>query len=168
LRHYVTDWSRDGRFLLYHTENAPKTGYAVWILPLERNRKPVLLLGDIFNEWAGVFSPDGRWIAYASTENKPVAPISLSARSKVRNCQRAWAGGPTGEILATRLCQRDKCFERIVVARDPLAGAALDISDGSKTIHFGLEDPVRMLEWPVEAGQRHRSDVGERAHATLF
>jgi hypothetical protein len=25
-QHFVTSWSRDGRFLLYHTENAPKTG----------------------------------------------------------------------------------------------------------------------------------------------
>ena len=68
LRHYATDWSRDGRFLLYHTENAPRTGYDEWVLPLQGNRKPVLLLGDTFNEWAGVFSPDMRWIAYASTE----------------------------------------------------------------------------------------------------
>jgi Tol biopolymer transport system component len=25
LRHFLTSWSRDGRFLLYHTENAPRT-----------------------------------------------------------------------------------------------------------------------------------------------
>jgi serine/threonine protein kinase len=31
LRHFPTSWSRDGRFLLYHTENAPRTGYAVGI-----------------------------------------------------------------------------------------------------------------------------------------
>jgi hypothetical protein len=89
VRHYVSDWSRDGRFLLYHTENAPKTGYDVWILPVEGNRKPVLLLGDTFNEWAAVFSPDGRWIAYASTENKPnssdifVRPFKGSEQSGV-------------------------------------------------------------------------------------
>ena len=26
LRHFPTSWSRDGRFLLYHTENAPRHG----------------------------------------------------------------------------------------------------------------------------------------------
>jgi eukaryotic-like serine/threonine-protein kinase len=67
-RHFVTSWSRDGRFLLYHTENAPKTGYDVWALPAEGGRPPVLLLGDTFNEWAAQFSPDGHWIVYASTE----------------------------------------------------------------------------------------------------
>jgi Tol biopolymer transport system component len=89
LRHYVTDWSRDGRFLLYHTQNAPKTGYDVWILPLQGNRKPVLLLGDTFNEWAAVFSPSMRWIAYASTEDNAgtadifVRPFRVSEASGV-------------------------------------------------------------------------------------
>jgi serine/threonine protein kinase len=65
LRHWPSDWSRDGRFLLYWIWNAPKTGSDVWVLPLQGNRKPVLLLGEPFNEWAGAFSPDMRWIAYS-------------------------------------------------------------------------------------------------------
>jgi Tol biopolymer transport system component len=69
LRHFVTDWSRDGRFLLYYVENAPKTGADLWVLPLHGDRKPVLLLGETYNEWAGVFSPDTHFVAYASLEN---------------------------------------------------------------------------------------------------
>ena len=68
LRHYPTSWSRDGRFLLYHTENATNTGYDLWALSLS-DRKPHLLLGEAVNEWAGVFSPDMRWLAYVSTES---------------------------------------------------------------------------------------------------
>jgi Tol biopolymer transport system component len=68
LRHFPTDWSRDDRFLLYFVENAPKTGGDVWVLPLHGDRKPVLLLGETYNEWAGVFSPDTNWVAYASLE----------------------------------------------------------------------------------------------------
>jgi Tol biopolymer transport system component len=64
-----TSWSRDGRFLLYHTINVPKTGSDVWVLPLEGDRKPVLLLGTDFNETQGSFSPDMRWIAYTSNES---------------------------------------------------------------------------------------------------
>ena len=67
LRHYPTSWSRDGRFLLYHTENATNTGYDLWVLSLS-DRKPYLMLGEAFNEWAGVFSPDMRWVAYVSLE----------------------------------------------------------------------------------------------------
>ena len=67
LRHFPTSWSSDGRFLLYHTENAANTGYDLWALSLT-DRKPHLMLGGAINEWAGVFSPDMRWVAYASNE----------------------------------------------------------------------------------------------------
>jgi len=68
LRHWPTSWSRDGRFLLYHTEGSPNTGTDQWVLRLE-DRKPTRLLGESYNEWAGVFSPDMRWIAYTSMES---------------------------------------------------------------------------------------------------
>jgi Tol biopolymer transport system component len=74
LRHYPTSWSRDGRFLLYHTENATNTGYDLWALSLS-DRKPHLLLGEAFNEWAGVFSPDVRWVAYVSLEAGTAADV---------------------------------------------------------------------------------------------
>lgn len=74
LRHFPTSWSRDGRFLLYHTENAMSTGYDLWALSLS-DRKAHLMLGEAFNEWAGVFSPDMRWVAYASLETGPAAQV---------------------------------------------------------------------------------------------
>jgi Tol biopolymer transport system component len=74
VRHFVTSWSRDGRFLLYHTENTPHTGYDLWALSL-RDRKPYLLLGEAFNEWAGVFSPDMRWVAYVGLETGSAAEV---------------------------------------------------------------------------------------------
>ena len=74
LRHFPTSWSRDGQFLLYHTENAPRTGYDLWALSL-RDGKPHLMLGEAFNEWAGVFSPDMRWVAYVSLETGPSAHV---------------------------------------------------------------------------------------------
>jgi eukaryotic-like serine/threonine-protein kinase len=67
LRHFPTSWSSDRRFLLYHIENASNTGYDLWALSLS-DRKPHLLLGEAFNEWAGAFSPDMRWVAYVSLE----------------------------------------------------------------------------------------------------
>jgi Tol biopolymer transport system component len=82
LRHFPTSWSRDGRFLLYHTENATKTGYDLWALSVS-DRKPHLLLGETYNEWAGVFSPDMRWVAYVSLESGAaevyVRPFRVSA-----------------------------------------------------------------------------------------
>ena len=85
LRHFPTSWSRDGRFLLYHTENATNTGYDLWTLSVS-DRTPHLMLGEAFNEWAGVFSPDMRWIAYVSLETGVAAhvyvrPFRVSAQT---------------------------------------------------------------------------------------
>jgi eukaryotic-like serine/threonine-protein kinase len=64
----VNDWSHDGKYLLY-TQNDPKTSLDLWALPLDGDRKPVPVLQSPFVESAGQFSPDGKWIAYHSTES---------------------------------------------------------------------------------------------------
>ena len=94
LRHFPTGWSRDGQFLLYHVENAANTGYDLWALSVN-DRKPHLLLGEAFNEWAGVFSPDMQWVAYVSTETAPanvfVRPFLVSAQTGEPSVgQRKW------------------------------------------------------------------------------
>ena len=80
-----TSWSRDGRFLLYYTGIRED----LWVLPLEGDRKPVLLLGrPEFSESQARFSPDMRWISYTSNE---------SGRSEVyvRPFVAAGASGPS-------------------------------------------------------------------------
>ena len=63
-----TDWSRDGRFLLY-TAIGAKTAQDAWVLPMEGDRKPIPFLMTPFREGAARFSPDGRWVAYQSDES---------------------------------------------------------------------------------------------------
>jgi Tol biopolymer transport system component len=63
----ATDWSKDGRYLLYE-EVSPKTRFDLWALPLDGDRKPVPVLQSPFDEFRGQFSPDGKWIAYDSNE----------------------------------------------------------------------------------------------------
>jgi len=65
---WATDWSRDGRFVLYQIPGA-NTGQDLWIAPQFGDRKPFPYLQSQFNEQAGAFSPDGRWIAYVSDES---------------------------------------------------------------------------------------------------
>ena len=64
---YPTDWSLDGRFLVY-TDQTTETGWDLWVLPLSGDRKPQPFLQTEFSEDNAVFSPDGRWIAYDSNE----------------------------------------------------------------------------------------------------
>ena len=61
------DWSRDGRFLLY-METGEAARYSLWTLLMFGDRKPGLLLRSDFNTLCGAFSPDSRWIAYASDD----------------------------------------------------------------------------------------------------
>jgi len=63
-----TDWSADGRFLLYSTSST-KTGSDVWVLPLAEERRHQPLVQTSFNESQGRFSPDGRWVAYVSDQS---------------------------------------------------------------------------------------------------
>ena len=63
-----TDWSPDGRFLLYRSVD-PKTGYDLWALPMDGDRKPFPVVQTNFDERDAQFSPDGKWIAYQSNES---------------------------------------------------------------------------------------------------
>jgi Tol biopolymer transport system component len=64
----ANSWSPDGRFLLYRSQE-PKTGYDLWVLPLDGDKKPFVFLSTPFEERTGEFSPDGKWVAYQSTES---------------------------------------------------------------------------------------------------
>jgi Tol biopolymer transport system component len=78
-----TSWSADGKFLLYFTGGGPR--YDLWLLPLTPERpgaplRAMPLHETRFNESFPRFSPDGRWVAYASDESGRyeayVAPLS--------------------------------------------------------------------------------------------
>ncbi len=65
---YPSDWSRDGRFLLYYSPGT-QGDFDLWILPLTGERKPIPFMQTRFDERNGRFSPSGRWIAYVSNES---------------------------------------------------------------------------------------------------
>jgi dipeptidyl aminopeptidase/acylaminoacyl peptidase len=63
------DWSPDGRFLLFSSEQ-PKSGHDLLVLPMSGNeRAPILVANTPFDENNGQFSPDGRWVAYETNES---------------------------------------------------------------------------------------------------
>jgi serine/threonine protein kinase/WD40 repeat protein len=63
-----TDWSLDGRFILYRAFDAT-TNLELWALPVGGDRKPTPFIKTAYGVTQGQFSPDGRWVAYASNES---------------------------------------------------------------------------------------------------
>ena len=66
-RKIPSDWSRDGRFLLFDTWSE-KTTFDISALAMPEG-KPFTVLATEFEERSGQISPDGRWLAYQSNES---------------------------------------------------------------------------------------------------
>jgi serine/threonine protein kinase len=62
----LTQWSRDGRFLVFGRLRFGSAGQGMWVLPMtgERTPRPFLQKAS-----SGQLSPDGRWMAYVSRES---------------------------------------------------------------------------------------------------
>jgi len=64
---YAADWSLDGKYLAYY--EVKQGVWSVWMLPLFGERKPYAFLQSPFNLIDPRFSPDGKWVAYCSSES---------------------------------------------------------------------------------------------------
>ena len=60
----LSDWSRDGQLLAIQ-----KQQQAIYILKADGSSEPELFHSSPFPEASPAFSPDGKWLAYCSTEN---------------------------------------------------------------------------------------------------
>jgi serine/threonine protein kinase/Tol biopolymer transport system component len=88
----VSQWTPDGSSLLYYQPD-PQTGWDIWRLPLDGDRKPVPILRTRFNEYAGVVSPDGHWMAYYSDESGKSEVYVQSYPEPGRKYQASTGGG---------------------------------------------------------------------------
>ena len=62
------DWSPNNQYILFF-EVDPKTKYDLWVLRLSEPKKAFPFLVTEANEANARFSPDGKWVAYASDES---------------------------------------------------------------------------------------------------
>ena len=111
-----SDWSADGKWIIYHAVSAAERGADIWVIPAEGGApRPIVQTAD--DERGGVLSPDGRWLAYASTESgraevylQPFPPDGRKIPVSVTGGSNAlWDGndrlywGGDGRVVRTRL-----------------------------------------------------------------
>jgi serine/threonine protein kinase/Tol biopolymer transport system component len=93
---FADDWSPDGRFLIYERRDV-KTGWDLWALPLDRKGSALPVATSASDELNSQFSPDGRWLAYASNTSRqrevyiqpfpgpgPVTRVSTNGGDQIR------------------------------------------------------------------------------------
>lgn len=87
----VTDWSRRGTV---YVTSSPESRFDLWLLP--EAGKPMPLVRTPFNEMQGQWSPDGRWLAFASDESGSwsVYVQSFDAPSSKRAVSPGGGGAP--------------------------------------------------------------------------
>jgi Tol biopolymer transport system component len=67
----VLSISRDGRYTFFADQSA-QTGFDIFYVDLEGDRKLVPVLNGPYNEFDARLSPDGKWLAYSSDETGTV------------------------------------------------------------------------------------------------
>lgn len=85
-------WSPDGRFLLFDYVTRTN-GTDVWALPLFGDRKPFPVVHSPANENWGIFSPNGKWVAYSSDESGRAEVYLVSFPSGSGKRQVSTGGG---------------------------------------------------------------------------
>jgi WD40 repeat protein len=128
-----TDWTRDGRYIVFGTVSAA-TKADVWAYSLaERRAKPIL--ETVSAEGYGAVSPDGKWLAYQSDESETneiyVQPFDPSSSETKRRWQVSSAGGYEPRW-------RGDSGEIFYMAKD---GALMAVSTGASGNEFQAGQP---------------------------
>ena len=92
----ATDWSADGRFLLYQSQD-PQTGWDLWARPMEGDQEPWIWLRTPFEERFGRVEGDDLSLRIARGAIK----IDEACRSQDRSLKRSKRRTSRGSSIAT-------------------------------------------------------------------
>jgi Tol biopolymer transport system component len=157
----ATDWSPDGRFLLYRI-NDPKTRYDIWAMTMDGTTKTFPVVETSFDERDGQFSPDGKWIAYQSNES---GQFEIYVQEFPGPAERT----PVSTTGGAQVRWRRDGKELFYIALDGrLMAVPLELAAGSRTVDVGTPVPLfttrvgGAFSNPLNRQQYMVSDDGQR------
>ncbi len=146
----LSDWSRDGRYIMY--EQGVGFNVDLWVLPLAGDRKPFAYTSGGASR--GTFSPDGRWVAYVGQEaGRPeifVAPFPWTgAKWQISN-----GGGASPRWSATgkELFYFD--LTGVTAVEVDGSGSAFQIGSSKQLFRLPLRGIIAREYSPTKDGQR--------------
>jgi Tol biopolymer transport system component len=151
---WPVSWSADGRYLLY-VVNGQTTSNDIFVLPLFGDRKPFPFKQTSESENWAAFSPDGKWVAYSSTDggNSTYPEVYVSAFPPGgRNARRTRVSNGGGTQTRWRRDGSELYFlnpDRSIVA------AEVSVQDGG--FEVGAVHPLFDIRLPY--GNYHAFDV---------
>ena len=158
-----TDWSADGRLLLYQSVD-PQTNRDLWALPLEGDRTPWVFLKTPFEERAGTFSPDGRFVAYESNESgrdeiyiRPFTGPGVS-RAAATAAGGQWQVSKAGGVFPRWRRDGTELYYLApngAMMAAPIAGAGTTLAPGAPVALF----PTRIYGGGTDTAQGRQYDV---------
>jgi Tol biopolymer transport system component len=132
---YPLSWSADGRFVATVSVD-PASANDVWVLPVDDPSKWRPFVQTRFGEGAPSFSPDGRWIAYASEQ---------SGRSEIY--MRPFPG-PGEEVTISTDGGSEPMWARRTGELFYRRGDAMMVVDITTTPMLSVSKPRRLFERP--------------------
>jgi Tol biopolymer transport system component len=129
------DWSPDGRHIAYASQS-PTTARDIWVMPVDGDRTPVLVIRTPAEEASPKFSPDGRWIAYQSNETGRAEIFVRPFMRKGSSVQVSTGGGtiPQWTTEGREIVYRGMDGQVIAVA--------VAIDERADTVRAGLPVPL--------------------------
>jgi eukaryotic-like serine/threonine-protein kinase len=138
------DWSPDGRYIVYGVVPLQRlTSGDLWALPLFGDKKPIPLVQPKAGiAGAARFSPDGRWLAYTTTES---GSSQIVIRPFPETSKGIWQvpGGGSQPVWRGR--------EIFYLSSDLRAMMTVPVTAANNQIEFGR--PVELFKFPVPLPQ---------------